>query len=365
MTIICPISFGRGDNLKSIQSLGLADSDVELIKVVVYRLPEIISSCSFCIKINIFINGVVLSRALRLLVRSRVFYGCLVHGIRYAGLSIATWARWLKCKKAIVVHGVDPFIAKNIIHQEVLFFCKNLVAASDAIVLVGRPLLAQAAALKFPSSKIHVVANGTDLPLLTTISNTQRRIDAVRRIVSVSNLVRLKGIDDNMRALAAIAIFRPDLKWEYRIVGDGPQREALEKLSSDLGIDSKVKFLGRVAYETTMQEIADCDVFSLPSWGEAFGIVYLEAMARMRPVIGCLNNGAADIFADGVEGRLVPPKDVTALASALMQLIGNPALCAEMGQAGRTTAETMSWDANAKQMLSLLSFGDLGMPDAD
>jgi len=103
-----------------------------------------------------------------------------------------------------------------------------------------------------------------------------------------------------------------------------------------------------------MQAIADADIFALPSWGEAFGIVYLEAMARMRPVIGCLDNGAADIISDGVDGLLIPPHDEVALAQALGCLLSDPEQCRTMGTAGRQTAEQFTWHVNAAKMLELL-----------
>ena len=99
-----------------------------------------------------------------------------------------------------------------------------------------------------------------------------------RRILSVSNLIRIKGVDDNLRALGSLYKRNPSIAWEYRIVGDGPCKQELEALSRSLGIAERVLFLGRIGYEETMAEIDACDIFSLPSWGEAFGIVYLEAM---------------------------------------------------------------------------------------
>lgn len=365
MTVILPRTIGRSsDLLLSALVLGLTASGVRLLEVPVLRLPEKLSSLPGAIQLNTMLWGLMLGRAIRRLSRTHFFNGCVVHGARYGGLSLPFWRQEIRGSTAVVVHGVDPFmvVPGNQKRARPLFCRAGEV--SDAVVLVGQPLKAHAEFLGFPSSKLQVVPNGTDLPSICEVSAGQRERTQARRVVSVSNLVPLKGVDDNLHALAAVAKQRPDLQWEYRIVGDGPYRAELERLAAQLGIAPRVKFLGRVAYDETMHEIMQCDVFSLPSWGEAFGIVYLEAMARMRPVIGCFDNGAADIFADGVEGRLVPPRDVPALAAALTQLIGDPALCSKMGRAGRATAETMSWDANAKQMLGLLGLGDEVQADA-
>ena len=359
VNVIVPRTIGRGSAaLSSARALGLNESEIRLVEVPVLRLPEQLSSLPGAIQLNTMLWGLMLGRAIRRLSRTHFFDGCVVHGARYGGLSLPFWRKEIRGNAAIVVHGVDPLmVVPGNQRRARSLFCRA-GEVSDAVVLVGQPLKAHAEFLGFPANKLQVVPNGTDLPSVCEGSAKRRARAQVRRVVSVSNLVPLKGVDDNLRALAAIAKQRPDLQWEYRVVGDGPYRGELEKLAVQLGIAPRVEFLGRVAYDETMQQIAQCDVFSLPSWGEAFGIVYLEAMARMRPVIGCFDNGAEDIFTDGVEGRLVPPKDVPALAAALTQLLDDPALCAEMGEAGRATAETMSWDANAKQMLGLLGARD-------
>ena len=124
-----------------------------------------------------------------------------------------------------------------------------------------------------------------------------------------------------------------------------------------LGLSRRVTFLGRLSYEETMQEIAQADIFSMPSWAEAFGIVYLEAMARGRPAIGCVNNGAADIITDNEDGLLIGPRDVGALEAAIAHLLESPELCRRLGIAGRRTAERFSSDENARRMLALLDPG--------
>ena len=354
LTVLVLSSYGRREPILGLAQLGLENSMVELIEVPILRLPEAASSLPGAIRLNTMLCGISLNRYIRRSEFFDEFSGCIVHSVRYAGLSMPMWRGHISGGMAIVIHGVDPFMAKSGNQQRVHSLIERASLTTDAIVLVGSPLVSHAMSLRFPAQKLQVLANGTDLPSINTVSDIQRPLDQVRRILSVSNLLPLKGVDDNLRALASIANTCPSLKWEYRVVGDGPYRGELEKLAADLGIRAKVEFLGRVAYDKTMQEIAESDVFSLPSWGEAFGIVYLEAMARMRPVIGCFDNGAADIFSDDVEGRLVPPKDVPALAAALTQLICDPALCSAMGQSGRATAETKSWDANAKRMLGVL-----------
>jgi glycosyltransferase involved in cell wall biosynthesis len=217
------------------------------------------------------------------------------------------------------------------------------------LTLVGRPLAAYAAGLGVPSERLSVVHNGTELPLRW--SADQRPRDAVRVVLSVCNLVPLKGIDLNLRAFAEIRLRSPHLAWRYRVVGDGPERSALVRLAGSLGLSDRVEFLGRLDYQATMAEMAACDIFCLPSWGDSFGVVYLEAMSRGRPVIGCLDWGAAEMVRDGIDGRLVKPKDEHSLATALGELLSDPSRCASMGEDARRRAGEFSWDANVRRHL--------------
>jgi glycosyltransferase involved in cell wall biosynthesis len=282
------------------------------------------------------------------------FAGCIIHGERYTGLAVTWWRRYIRGSVCQVVHGVDPFLTQVSNTKRALNLFRDAGRACDAVILVGRPLSAHAVSIGLPADRLHVVANGTDLPLLAASADAQRTLDELRRVISVSNLIELKGIDDNLRALAQIAMRRPDLAWEYRVVGDGIERLRLETLAQELGIADKVHFLGRIPYCETMREVAEADIFSLPSWGEAFGIVYLEAMARMRPVIGCLANGAEDIITHDHDGLLVTPHSVAELSNALERLIASPELSQQLGRNARITAEGYSWDRNAQRMLELL-----------
>jgi glycosyltransferase involved in cell wall biosynthesis len=357
VTVVLPKTFGRPSSPhRSLSDLGLDAEAVTLIEVLLLRLPEKLSSLPGALWLNTKIAGATLARVIkqRMARGPDSYAGCVAHGGRYMGLALPAWRRHVGGGASLVLHGVDPFLTNvsNGRRAKALFNAAGRTC--DAVVLVGSPLHEHAVSIGLPADKLHVVANGTDLPDLAGVSDSQRRRDETRRIVSVSNLVALKGIDDNLHALADIAQRRADLNWEYRIIGDGIERQRLEAMTLHLGIADKVRFVGRIPYGETMREIADADIFTLPSWGEAFGIVYLEAMARMRPVVGCLENGAADIITHDSDGLLVPPRSVADLSRALERLIVNPDLCRQLGRHGRTTAEGYSWDHNARRMLELL-----------
>lgn len=316
-------------------------------------IPQALSGGATAVLLNIKSSAASITMSAWRLGLRRGFDGVLIHDVRYAGLAYPDWRKSIRGTSILTIHGVDPFLAAR---AKKIWMTERLSAtwqALDAVTLVGSPLHRYAENLGVPKQKCTVVANGTDLP--TDYSTHQRALTERRRIVSVSNLVKLKGIDLNLRALAEIRSHNPGLIWDYHVVGDGPERSSLERLASSLGLTDRVRFFGRLDHENTLYQIAQADIFSLPSWGENFGIVYLEAMARGRPVIGCHGWGAADIFLDGREGALVEPHCVDSLQLALYRLLCNPEECTAMGERGRETAQRFSWRANAEAYMAMFS----------
>ena len=103
-----------------------------------------------------------------------------------------------------------------------------------------------------------------------------------------------------------------------------------------------------------MQYLSICDVFSLPSWEEGFGVVYLEAMAYGKPVIACKNQGISDVVTDGETGLLVEPKDINTLINAIDFLLSNPEEAQKIGEKGRKLVlENYTWEKNAQKTIKI------------
>jgi glycosyltransferase involved in cell wall biosynthesis len=148
-------------------------------------------------------------------------------------------------------------------------------------------------------------------------------------VLAAANLVRRKGVDVLLAAVAALA---PGARWALWIAGDGPERAALEAAASRLGVGDRVRFLGRRSDVPDLLEA--CDVFVLPSRKEGLGVAALEAMARGRPVVASAVGGLAEVVAADETGLVVPPGDAAALATALERLIADPELARRLGAAG-------------------------------
>jgi teichuronic acid biosynthesis glycosyltransferase TuaC len=173
-------------------------------------------------------------------------------------------------------------------------------------------------------------------------------------IVSVSSLYRLKGIHEHLRALRLLDE-RGFGRWRYTIVGDGPYRMELQDLSKELGLASKVTFVGSVPYPEAIRYIRDNDIFCLASWAESFGNVYAEAAMCGRPSIGCKGFGGEVTIRNGETGLLVPPKDAEGLADALLFLLSQPERARRMGQAARDHIRPFTWERTAGQYKEILN----------
>lgn len=143
---------------------------------------------------------------------------------------------------------------------------------------------------------------------------------------------RYKGADTLISALPSVLRTFPDTNMV--LVGEGADRPRLEQLARESGVAERVQFLFGLSQEALFACYAHCDVFALPSRGEGFGLVFLEAMANAKPVIGGAHGGTPDVIEDGVSGILVPHGDVAILSNALESLLADPARAREMGARG-------------------------------
>ena len=163
-------------------------------------------------------------------------------------------------------------------------------------------------------------------------------------LVTVGNLIARKRVADVIRAVALLAGTSPQLR--LVIVGDGPERGALEALASSLGVGDRVAFLGRLAPPAAVAAARDASLFVLPSVDEAFGVAYVEAMAAGVPAIGCRGeDGPREITAAGGGIELVAPRDPAALASAIDALLSDRALLDRMrADARETVLRSFTWE---------------------
>jgi len=166
-------------------------------------------------------------------------------------------------------------------------------------------------------------------------------------LLTAARLIKRKGVDNVLHALS-----RLDRDFLYFVIGSGPEKEPLEKLSRELGLEQKVIFLGKRSDDDILRYYNFCDIFILTPREieekgrldfEGFGMVYLEANACAKPVIASDTGGVAEAVRDGYSGILVPPDDAEAVKNAIIRLVDDKALYNELCANSRKWAERFDW----------------------
>ncbi|HEV2998764.1 MAG TPA: glycosyltransferase, partial [Solirubrobacteraceae bacterium] len=171
-------------------------------------------------------------------------------------------------------------------------------------------------------------------------------------LVTLGHLVARKRHGDIIRVLAVLADKHPTLR--YAVVGDGPERPALEGLAERLGVAERVDFHGQRPPDDAIDLARRCTIFAMPSTEEAFGVAYVEAMAAGLPAIGCRGEpGPEEIAAAGDGFVLVPPGDIERLSQRIDELLRDPDRLRELGRRARATvAAHFTWGRCGEQTLA-------------
>jgi GalNAc-alpha-(1->4)-GalNAc-alpha-(1->3)-diNAcBac-PP-undecaprenol alpha-1,4-N-acetyl-D-galactosaminyltransferase len=207
-------------------------------------------------------------------------------------------------------HGIEPLWA----------LLRRLWYRRAAALVVQTDHVRQWAEELIDRRAVHVIPN----PLSQQIDALDGPADAARStkvVASMGRLVAQKGFDNLLKAFARCARGRSD--WSLVIIGDGPERDRLGALADELGVRSKVTLAGRLA--DPFQMLRRADLFVLASRYEGFPNALVEAMACRLPVVSTdCPSGPRAIIRHGIDGILVPPDDVAALADAMGRLMDQP-----------------------------------------
>jgi glycosyltransferase involved in cell wall biosynthesis len=276
----------------------------------------------------------------------------LVHAQTEGVLPVASQvARALRLPLVVTLHGVNMYPRYLHSRYQMRRF-RPVLASTDRIILVGDPLRECFKNYIGTDQNFEVVPNGIDAPPLRS---HKKILDCSPvRLVSVANLHEGKGIDLTLLALAGL-LREGTSNWTYRIIGEGREKPALVKLAADLCLADKVTFVGAVRHEEIFDYLLREEIFVLPSYREAFGIVYLEAMAAGLLTIGVAGQGPSQFIKNGENGILVPPHDVGALVAALRDVVtGNRGQWRQIVLKGQQTAlDGYTWDSHAKRLIAV------------
>ncbi len=230
----------------------------------------------------------------------------------------------LGTKYIMIAHGVEAWDIKNPLLLTALKSADLILAVSN----FTRDRLCQDQGISLNTVKIlpnTFNASAWEIAPKPPYLLTKYKLQPKQKIIlTVSRLVtseRYKGYDRVLEALPTIRQAIPDI--HYIIVGKGDDSDRIEKIIHQKNLQDHVTLAGFIADEYLCDYYNLCDLFAMPSKREGFGIVYLEALACGKPVLGGNIDGAVDALANGELGVLVNPEDVQAIAQAIIKILTN------------------------------------------
>jgi glycosyltransferase involved in cell wall biosynthesis len=252
--------------------------------------------------------------------RADIVHTHLVHADVYGGLA----ATLRRTRLVSTKHNDDPFRTGSFRFVE-----RGLGKLADRVVTITEALRRfTVEQVGVPGDKVETIHYGLDdLPQPWGRNAPDEVPDGARVLLAVARLTRQKGIDVAVRALGSL----PD-DAVLVVLGEGPEREALEQLARELGVDRRVFLLGRVPDVAAWLRRAS--VLVHPARWEGFGLGVLEAMLARLPVVAANVSSLPELVVDGTTGFLVSPDDPSALALGIARALEQP----QIGEAGRQRA---------------------------
>ncbi|MBW2660898.1 MAG: glycosyltransferase family 4 protein [Deltaproteobacteria bacterium] len=239
---------------------------------------------------------------------------------------------------------------------------KFALRRAEAVIAVSSFTRSELIRRRVKPERIHLITNGVNLERFSPGTKDpeilcRHGVEGKKVLLTIARVEERKGHDKVIEALPLI--LRATHNVVYLVVGRGGYLETLKTLVKDFGVEDKVVFVGHVPWEDLPRYYRSCDVFIMPNRflpngdTEGFGLVFLEANACGKPVIGGKAGGVPDAVADGETGILVDGNSVEDIAKAAIQLLSNKELAERMGQAGYKRAQNFSWANKAEEFRQL------------
>ncbi len=304
----------------------------------------------------------VAAAILRLVAFDRVRIICV--GELLASGWIIAFCRWLPGVRTVAyVHGEEITTEDGYDHGHMR--ARTALIDTDAIIVVSR-FTHHAVALLLGSSvsddKIKLIENGVDAE---RFHNVGRRPDLLalyglqgcKVFVSVCRLLEKKGIDNAIRAFAALS--QDETPTRYLIVGTGPYEDTLRKIARAHGVADLVSFAGDVTEKDLVAHYSLGDVFVMPNRElangdtEGFGLVFLEANSCGLPVIAGRDGGSQDAVQHDVNGLVVDGTQVFAIAAAMRRFLSDDALYARLRAGAASVSQAAGWQRKAATFVDI------------
>lgn len=333
---------------------------MELLRPREYVPTSRLQSLWRYLRIDIPLKFRVLLNIRRIVRKEKIRILCI--GELNSGSWIGPYARLLwGCKIINYIHGEEVTSS-----MQYTFFGRSkekYLNRADAVVAVSN--FTRRALIELTHTapdKIEVIYNGVDAERFRIEPRDPKLvarygIAGKRVLLSVGRLVPRKGIDRTIEAMPTLLARHPDL--HYLIIGDGPYRETLQGMVAARGLGRQITFTGSVDDDDLCAHYALCDLFVLPNREmpdgdtEGFGLVFLEANACGKPVVGGRAGGVVEAVQDGLNGLLVDGHDVDSIIEAVERLLGDEALYERLRGGGLEIARRSSWQLRTQQFQTL------------
>lgn len=327
-------------------------SKIEYIHGVrVMRLPFRLPSANPLYLCKFFIHSFVCIANLYRLVKQYKFDLINLHYVSENALYALILSKFKNLPLVTSIHGADiqDFPFRNALNKCLvgLTLKKSLGIISNSTALLreatrifGEELI----------SKSVVCGNGIELSEFKNLVGNHDNLSPF--ILGIGRLVYKKGFDILLEAFSIVIKRFPHVK--LVVIGDGVEKNALETLIRNLGLERSIIFCGNLEHENIPKYLASCEFFVLPSREEPFGIVNLEAMSAKKAVIAMDVGGVSDYLNHGKNGLLVKVCSPASLAEAIIYLLEHPDLAKQYGLNGRQTVENQyTWDTIADKYLDV------------
>ena len=268
---------------------------------------------------------------------ARAALGCHVHIILAGHPNLAPIAVWMqktspRARAIVIAHGIEVWQPLPLFRRATLRHAHIVAAPStdtiEKVVKFQRIAPDRMRLLPWPLNPDFLrLTERTDLAAPAGFPQGAGKI--ILTIGRAAKSEQYKGTDSLIHAVAQLPAAMQDV--HLVVVGGGDDLPRLKSLAQSEGIADRVHFLEKLAREQLAACYAHSDIFAMPSAGEGFGLVFLEAMAFGKPLVAAEAGGAVDIVEDGVNGMLVPPHDGPALIAALYRLLKDDSLRATLG----------------------------------
>jgi glycosyltransferase involved in cell wall biosynthesis len=295
-----------------------------------------------------FLFASLISRVKRLHLRKPISL-IHAHAALPCGHAALLLAQQLEVPFVVTVHGLDAYYTNQVAGRAGEWcrrISRKVFRSATRVVCISESVRQKVLEVE-GNCDTSVVYNGVDAEFFAPANEPD-----ITKILSVGNLISIKGHETLLRALAMIQSRFPGVSCE--IIGEGPERHRLEALTSELKIQGRIRFAGRQDRKAVAEALRNCTIFALPSRYEALGCVYLEAMAAAKPVIACQGQGIAEVIEHGRNGWLVKPEDPVELVDALVVLLESADVRNRMRLAARRTIlKSLTLQHQAQRLSSL------------